>query len=139
MSEAMRATACVGISLFRDFEKNPDYESHLWAILNKNCDMVHDEEKSRYFSNNLFLAPLQGLISVLRKGTLGKNILYSKEIKSAEKTFIEAYEKYFLKNAKLDNPKREDESDGSYDKRIRSEVVDRTIKEIKKYDSFEHT
>ena len=91
------------LKLFQDFEKNSDYSSRFWTILNKSCDMVHNDK--RYFSNNLFLVPLQGLKSTLKKGTLGK-VLYSSQTKSSSQILIDSYKKYFLKKIKHELPKR---------------------------------
>ena len=35
------------ISLFEQYDKDPHYQRHFWAILNKSCDMVYDEKKEK--------------------------------------------------------------------------------------------
>ena len=117
------------ISLFEDFEKNPEYANSLWAILNKNCDMVHNEDEPRYFSNNLFLAPLQGLRSTLKKGTLGK-ILHSRQTQSISKFLVNEYKKHLTQKAKKESPRQKEESDKSYEQRIATRIVQPAIKEL---------
>jgi len=48
--------------LFAQYEANPKYRANYWAILNKPCDMVHDESKKRKFDTNMFLCPLQSFL-----------------------------------------------------------------------------
>ncbi len=81
------------LNLLKEYEQNPDYPKSFWAVLNQPCDMVHDTANKRYFKSNLFLAPLQGVKSALRKGTLGGPRLNS-NIKDLKKIIVENFEKF---------------------------------------------
>ncbi len=111
------------LSIFQDFDQNKDYSSKLWAILNKSCDMVHDPKSERIFDTNLFLIPLQGLQSALRKGTLGKVLSRSEEPKTVDNIFKDAYEKYLSKKIKEYEPRKKNEDSSTYNKRVRSEII----------------
>ncbi len=119
------------LDVFKDFKKNYDYNNMLWAVLNKNCDMVHDSSKERYFKNNLFLIPLQGLKSALRKGTI-KGILHHQQIKNISSTLLEAYKKYLSNKAKKEQSQHNKEDTKTYNKIINKgikQAVD-TIKDF---------
>ena len=105
------------LSLFKDFEDNPDYPKNLWAILNKNCDMVHMPEQKRHFTGNLFIVPLQGLRIALKKGAL-KDILYSEEEQSINKILIKSYEEYLANKVKKEERQKKGESNKDYGIRI---------------------
>ena len=124
------------INLFSDFKDNPDYPENFWAILNKSCDMVHDPQNGRTFKNNLFIAPLQGLKSALRKGTL--NLLHSSEGPSILNIFIDSYRHYFTGKSKRENPKKKSESHEEYSKRIGVDIVRPTIEKIKELVSVDN-
>ena len=86
------------IDLFKQYSDDSKYKHCLWSVLNKACDMVHDEQKGRCFKNNLFLAPLQGLRDVLRERTLGKQLVAQRNAPSPKKFFIDSYKKFLKKN-----------------------------------------
>lgn len=52
------------LPLIRQFLKDPNYKSHYWALLNKSCDMVHDQKTKRVFDSSLFLCPLKNFITL---------------------------------------------------------------------------
>ena len=105
------------LRLFQDFENNPEYSQKFWVILNKECDMVHSSPQ-RYFIDNLFIAPLQGLKTIIKKGTLGRDILESNKGKPINEKLNEAYKKYFNQKTKKDNPRKDKEGGKDYNKRI---------------------
>ena len=118
------------LSLFKDFEDNLDYPKNLWAILNKNCDMVHMPEQKRHFTGNLFIVPLQGLRIALKKGAL-KDILYSEEEQSINKILIKSYQEYLANKVKKETLRQEGESDRDYGTRIEG-IVKPAICKMKK-------
>ena len=94
--------------------------------------MVHDEKQRRYFKNNLFLAPLQGLKNVLRKGTVGELVHYE-SVQPPEKYIKKTFQLFLQKNAFSENPKKDKESKLEYNKRIQKEFihpVESTFKKI---------
>ncbi len=72
--------------LFKAYSKDSNYSHELWSVLNKACDMVH--EKGRYFSTNLFLCPLQGLLSAIERGTI-EGVLKGKNLPKSPINFLE--------------------------------------------------
>ncbi len=86
------------LDLFKQYNNDLKYKHCLWAILNKACDMVQDKEKNRHFKNNLFLAPLQGLMDVLKEGVLGNSPFVQGNVPSLEQSFIESYKIFLKKN-----------------------------------------
>ena len=105
------------LPLFADYYSNSDYSHGYWAILNKSCDMIHDDQKGRYFSSNLFVAPLQSLRSAISKGTLG-NITQVPQRPSGEKTFLDNFKKFFTKEVKHQYSKAENENAKEYGQRV---------------------
>ena len=118
------------LSLFENYDQNGDYDSKLWAVLNKPCDMVHLPAHNRYFRNNLFLVPLQSLRTALKKGTLGE-LLHSDKIIAPEKLVLDNYKKYFTQKAKNDNSKEEHEDAKQYNIRLQEQIVNPVIEKIK--------
>ena len=91
--------------------------------------MVHS--KQRYFTDNLFIAPLQGLKTIIKKGTLGRDILESNKGKPINEKLDEAYKKYFKQKTKRDHPKKDEEGGKDYNKKIQ-EITKQTTNQFRK-------
>lgn len=116
------------LPLIDDYSGNPDYAAHLWAVLNKPCDMVHDE--SRQFKNNLFLAPLQGFRSTMIKGPF-RHFRHIPEKQPPQKAFLDLYRKYLAERARSEIAELEGEKPGEYSRRINQEYIDPIIGPLK--------
>ncbi len=60
--------------LINQYLSEKKYASKYWSVLNKSCDMVHDQT-GRRFDTNLFLCPLQSFLSELKPDGLFKKYL----------------------------------------------------------------
>ncbi len=116
------------LPLFQQFEGDASYSAKLWVLLNQPCDMVHDPENGRYFKSNVFLAPLQGLMSALRKGVIG-DLVYFEDVRQPENVFIESYKTYLKSKIEAENPKGATEQPKDYGLRIHA-LIEPTLKRI---------
>lgn len=117
------------LNVLAQFEGDENYTSRLWAVLNQPCDMVHDPTKGRIFKSNLFLCPLQGLRSALKKGALG-DIVHYESLKKPENALTEAYRKYFTEKVKRENPQPEGESPKDYNIRLNRDLIHPALERI---------
>lgn len=117
------------LPLLKQFNDEPAYVSKYWALLNQPCDMVHDPDKGRHLRSNLFLSPLQGLRSALRKGALG-DLVHFESVKMPENVFTETYKTYLTDKAKRENPKPEAEAAKDYYPRLNRQFVEPAVSRI---------
>lgn len=115
------------LALLHQFEKDPNYRKCYWAVLNQPCDMVHDD-KGRRFKSNLFLVPLLGLKSALKKGVLGE-VVHFETVRLPEKVFLEEYAKFQRDLARQQNPKLDNEDSKSHSIKVNS-IVDPGLRRL---------
>lgn len=83
------------IPLFENFLKNEDYSSNYWAILNKPCDMVHDDYVKRSFDRNMFLCPLKNFKTSFYKNELLEDCaLHGESIESPYRKIYQLYSSF---------------------------------------------
>ena len=109
------------LDIFKDFKNNHDYNNMLWAVLNKSCDMIHDFNNRRSFKNNLFLIPLQGLMSTWRKETI-RDILHHQGPKEVSSILTKAYKQYLSEKTKNELSQKNGEDTKSYGQRIQTYI-----------------
>lgn len=95
------------LQVLNQFSTDSKYSENLWAVLNKPCDMVHNSNQK--FKHNLFLCPLQGLLSAIKFGPLD-DCLHSTISKTPAAALKDAFADYSRRNTREKYPKPVDKT-----------------------------
>lgn len=107
------------LHVIEQFSSDPKYSAGLWTVLNKPCDMVHSANQR--FKHNLFLCPLQGLLSALKDGPFD-DCLHATSSKTPLAAFKKAFADYKRGQTKEQYPRTTEVSFPEYNKNLESLV-----------------
>jgi hypothetical protein len=125
-------------NLIRQFDRDKPNRPKYWAILNKACDMAHNEKQK--FTTNLFLCPLQGLREQIQRGQL-KRIRYIETAKSPAQKFKDILRSNLKEIVKKALQKEKDETGKEFGQRLEKEINNKftptahIVDQIKKEDN----